>query len=221
MLPRRVLLLGGLGLVAAGQANAQAARTAARGKSQPRLFTAPQIEGPFYPYDTPRVHDADLVRISTDDAPALGQVVHLRGKVMRADGRPLAEHLVEIWQCDANGRYIHPDDDEPRPRDPHFQGYGRTLTDKSGDFAFRTIRPVSYRVGAILTRAPHVHMAVSSRGVRRLTTQLYVEGEPLNDGDSELARIPALLRPGLIRPYVDGGAIERGSQTVHYGIVLL
>jgi protocatechuate 3,4-dioxygenase beta subunit len=218
MLQRRALLLGGLGLVAAGKASA---RTQAQGKPPPRLFTAPQIEGPFYPYDTPKVHDADLVRISADDAPALGRVTHLRGKVMRADGRPLADQMVEIWQCDANGRYVHPEDDEPRPRDPRFQGYGRTLTDKSGDFAFRTIRPVSYRVGTILTRAPHVHMAVSSRGVRRLTTQLYVAGEPLNEGDSELARIPALLRPGLIRPYVDGGHIERGAQTVHYDIVLL
>jgi protocatechuate 3,4-dioxygenase beta subunit len=85
---------------------------------------------------------------------------------------------VEIWQCDANGRYIHRGDDGGRPRDPGFQGYGRFETGRDGGYRFRTIKPVLYP-----GRAPHIHVAVQTPGRRPLVTQIYVEGAPENTGD--------------------------------------
>lgn len=212
---RRGVLLGGLGLVGTGLVAGKAARAA------DRLLTAPQTEGPFYPYETPKITDNDLVRLNAGDAPALGQVTHLFGRAMEPDGTPIPNMLVEIWQCDANGRYHHPDDKEPRPLDVRFQGYGKTVTDEAGDFRFRTIKPVAYGIGGGRYRSPHVHLAASTRGVRRITTQFYVEGDPLNDADLVLAQTPAILRPGLIRPYVDGSAIEPGALQVRYDLVIV
>jgi protocatechuate 3,4-dioxygenase beta subunit len=86
--------------------------------------------------------------------------------------------IVEIWQCDANGRYIHRLDDRRVPRDPGFQGYGRFRTAADGAYRFRTIKPVPYP-----GRAPHIHAAVRAPGKHRLTTQLYVKGAPENPWD--------------------------------------
>lgn len=212
---RRGVLLGGLGMAGAGLLTARGAR------AEDRLFTSPQTEGPYYPYDKPKVFDNDLVRINAGDAPALGQVAHVFGRTIEPDGTPIPDMLIEIWQCDANGRYHHPGDTAPRPLDVRFQGYGRTTTDRNGEFRFRTIKPVAYEIGGGRYRTPHIHLAASSRDVRRLTTQLYVEGEPRNDSDFELARAPAILRPGLIRPYTDGSAIEPGALQARYDIVLI
>ncbi len=215
-LDRRGLVLGGLGLgVALGAAPIARAQ---------EVLTASQIEGPFYPYDLPQEHDADLVRVGSGDAPAMGQVTHVFGTVWATGATPLGGALVEIWQCDANGRYRHPDDLETsRTPDLRFQGYGRTLAGPDGSFRFRTIRPVSYAVsGTDIVRAPHIHVAVSTRGVRRLTSQLYIAGEALNDRDVALSSVtnPA-QRSGLIRPYEDGGVFEAGAQMVRYDLMVL
>jgi protocatechuate 3,4-dioxygenase, beta subunit len=213
---RRGLILTGIGLAAASPLRAAE-----------RLATAPQMEGPFYPYKKPRVQDADLVRLRAGDAPAVGPVVHVLGTAQTFAGEPIADALVEIWQCDSNGRYVHPDDHEDRPRDPRFQGYGKTLTDRQGKFKFRTIRPVSYAVtrpaeaGGNLVRTPHIHLTLSTRGVRRLTTQLYVAGEPLNETDIALAEILPAQRAGLIRPFTNGASLEPGAQMVQYDLVVV
>jgi protocatechuate 3,4-dioxygenase beta subunit len=93
-------------------------------------------------------------------------------------GKPVTGALVEIWQCDANGRYIHSDDRGSRPRDPGFQGYGKTRSGAAGEYRFRTIKPVPYP-----GRAPHIHVAVTAAGHKPLVTQLYVEGARENDQD--------------------------------------
>lgn len=216
-LDRRGLVLGGIGLGTLGMG------IASRVRAQ-QVLTAPQIEGPFYPYDLPPEYDTDLVKLGNGDAQAMGQVTHVFGTVWGPGARPLADAMVEIWQCDANGRYRHPGDLETsRAPDLRFQGYGRTTTGGDGSFRFRTIRPVSYAVtGTDIVRAPHIHVAVSTRGVRRLTSQLYVAGEPLNDGDIALSSVAnPTQRAGLIRPYEDGGAIEPGAQTVRYDLVVM
>lgn len=216
-LDRRGLVLGGLGVAALGLG-------AARGARAQQVPTASQIKGPFYPYDLPKEHDADLVRVGAGDAQAMGQVTHVFGTIWSAEATPLNEALVEIWQCDAHGRYRHPDDLEAgRDPDLRFQGYGRALTGRDGSFRFRTIRPVSYAVtGTPIVRAPHIHVAVSTRGIRRLTSQLYVAGEPLNDSDIALSSVtnPA-QRDGLIRPYEDGGVYENGAQMVRYDLMVV
>ena len=109
--------------------------------------------------------------------PAAGEIVEIVGKVTDDQGRPLAGARVEIWQCDAFGYYHHPRDRGGRA-DPNFQGYGQMVLGEDAAYRFTTIRPVAYP-----GRTPHVHFAVSGPGVSRLTTQMYLAGEPLNDGD--------------------------------------
>lgn len=217
ILGRRELILGGMGALVASRGLAQA--------PAPRLIvTPPQIEGPFYPYDYAFETDTDLVRLGTDDAPALGQLVHFLGTVRAPSGRPYRNVMVELWQADARGKYRHPGDTAPPARDTNFQGYGRTVTDEAGNFRFRTIRPPAYLIDPAREdrRAPHFHLAVSTRGVRRLTTQLYIEGEPLNETDHWLHMVadPA-QRASLIRPMEDSAALERGARRIRYDIVMI
>lgn len=187
-----------------------------------KVITPPQVEGPYYPYDEPGVIDNDLVRLRTGDAQALGHVVHLFGTARTWNGNPIPNLRVDLWQCDANGRYHHPRDRQSRPLDARFQGYGRALTDKDGKFSFRTIKPVSYSMGRVV-RTPHIHLAAfdSRHNVRRLTTQLYIAGEALNDTDQELAKLLPLQREALIRPWTDGSNIERGALQAHYDLLLI
>ncbi len=220
-LVRRGLVLGGL----SGGLVGFSAPAILRAQETPRRVTASQTEGPFYPYDDkPTDQDADLVRMAGVDAQAQGEITHVTGTVWSPSGRPRAGALVEIWQCDHTGRYIHRDDpNTDRPRDAGFQGYGRTITDSQGAFRFRTIKPVTYAAmlgGQQIWRAPHIHAAVSTRGVRRLTTQLYVAGAPQNDSDLLLQQITATEREGLIRAYAPGSGTESGALTVHYDLIV-
>jgi protocatechuate 3,4-dioxygenase beta subunit len=174
--------------------------------------TPPQTEGPFYPDELPRDTDSDLVRVTGADAQALGRVAHVLGRVVDRHGRPLPGLPVEVWQCDAHGRYLARGDAAwfgRRPaRDPGFQGYGRTLTDAGGGYRFRTIRPVAYP-----GRTPHIHFKVrGAKGNELLTTQMYVAGEPGNArdgiygevGPDERERVTVALREA---PEIEGGAL--------------
>lgn len=217
-------LVGGLGVGLVGFA----APAIIRAQDPPSFLppTAFQPEGPFYPYDDmPTDQDTDLVRVTGVGAQAQGQVTHMTGVVRDPFGGPMAGALVEIWQCDNTGRYIHRDDPNvDRPRDTGFQGYGKTLTDARGGFRFRTIKPVAYVavLGAEeVWRAPHIHVAVSTRGVRRLTSQLYVAGDPRNEADILLHPLttPA-QRDGIVRPYAAADSIEAGALQVHYDLIV-
>ncbi len=149
------------------------------------VATPRQTAGPFYPKVKPLDSDADLVHVAGQEEPAAGIVTDVLGRVLGPDGRPEADALVEIWQCDAFGHYRHPLDAARRggEADPRFQGYGRTVSSAEGGYRFRTIRPVAYP-----GRTPHIHFAVTVQGFS-LTTQMYVAGEPLNDRDFILSRI--------------------------------
>ena len=107
--------------------------------------TAAQPRGPFYPDRIPLDKDNDLVRVEGRDGIAEGKITDLQGRVLDPNGGPVEGALVEIWQCDANGRYIHRLDDRRVPRDPNFQGYGRFETTADGRYGFRTIKPVPDR----------------------------------------------------------------------------
>jgi protocatechuate 3,4-dioxygenase beta subunit len=112
------------------------------------------------------------------DGLASGEITDLWGSVLDVNGRPVEGALVEIWQCDAKGRYIHRRDDRRVTRDPNFQGYGRFETAADGRYRFRTVKPVPYP-----GRAPHIHVAVRVPGSRPLVTQMYVKGAPQNRWD--------------------------------------
>ena len=146
-------------------------------RAQGALVPTPrQTTGPFYPVDWAGDIDGDLVRVTGAAAQAQGVVTHLRGRVLNAAGRAMAGATVEIWQCDAFGRYRHPRD-RADGRDAGFQGYGRVVTGTDGAYAFRTIRPVAYS-----GRTPHIHVAVAA-GAAPLVTQFYVAGEAQNGRD--------------------------------------
>ena len=207
---RRRLLLAALGL-AAGV-------LAAGGSAATRKPTPAQSRGPFYPDQLPLDQDNDLTRLrparAATSGSAKGELTDLTGRVLAADGTPLPDALVEIWQCDAHGRYIHTDDRGGRPRDPGFQGYGKTRTGADGGYRFRTIKPVPYP-----GRAPHIHVAVAAADGRRLVTQLYVEGAPENGRDFLRQRLsPAQRRLVTIpfRPRGDGA----GPHTARFDMVL-
>jgi protocatechuate 3,4-dioxygenase, beta subunit len=159
--------------------------------------TEPQIEGPFFPLDVPRVlsdfrqdRDNDLIWVRGKTGFALGTLMELSGRVLGPDGKPLRNVEVQLWQCDNYGRYKHPEDTHTRLIDPNFQGFGQHVTDGDGRYVFRTIRPVVYP-----GRTPHLHFKLkNTTSLDLLTTQMYVAGEPGNASDPFYQAIPTERR---------------------------
>ncbi|HEY8553901.1 MAG TPA: protocatechuate 3,4-dioxygenase [Burkholderiales bacterium] len=159
--------------------------------------TPRQTAGPFYPTRLPLDRDNDLVVVGEGGAQAAGQVTHLRGRILDRRGNPVRNAVVEIWQVDANGVYLHPGSAHHGRRDANFQGFGRFETASSGEYYFRTIRPVPYP-----GRTPHIHFAVHVKGTPPFTTQCYVAGEPLNEHDYVLNSIrDPKARQSVIVPF--------------------
>ncbi len=140
-------------------------------------LTPAQGEGPFYPVEIPADHDNDLTVVGDSDGAAQGEVLLLGGRLLFEDGTPVAGAFIEIWQVDANGIYLHPNDDLAS-RDPNFQGYGESLTDADGNWSFRTIYPARYE-----PRPRHVHVKVRLDGAELLTTQIYFVGDENLESD--------------------------------------
>jgi protocatechuate 3,4-dioxygenase beta subunit len=156
-----------------------AALFAAPGAFAEELTRTPrQTEGPFYPDKLPLDTDNDLLVINDGITPAVGEVTHLGGRILDARGEPLRNALVEIWQVDNTGSYLHTRGATDGTRDGNFQGFGRFLTGSTGEYYFRTIKPVPYP-----GRTPHIHFAVKVKGQEKFTTQCYVQGEPRNERD--------------------------------------
>jgi len=123
---------------------------------------------------------------------ALGQLVHLRARVVDEDGAPLPGAVVEVWHCNAAGKYIHPNDSHDAPEDPNFYGAARMIAGDSGLVELRTIKPGAYPVpdSGGWWRPPHVHFSVWGRvWLSRLVTQMFFPGEPLNETDAVLNAI--------------------------------
>lgn len=146
-------------------------------------LTPAQTEGPFYPDVLPTDTDSDLVRIASLMRDAGGEILQLTGRVLDPAGRPVVGAVVEIWQCDQTGRYLHSGDRARGERDPYFQGFGRALADSDGTYRFRTIRPVPYP-----GRTPHIHYKVYRREGPVLTTQMYVADETTRNARDGLYR---------------------------------
>ena len=108
------------------------------------IRTPRQTEGPFYPVKLPLDTDNDLLIVNDGITPAVGEITHLTGRVLNAKGQPVRNALVEIWQVDNNAAYVHERSDNFKKRDKNFQGFGRFLTGTSGEYYFRTIKPVPY-----------------------------------------------------------------------------
>jgi protocatechuate 3,4-dioxygenase beta subunit len=146
-------------------------------------LTPKQTEGPFYPDHLPLDTDNDLIIVNDSLTPAVGEITHLSGRILDGHGGPLRNVLVEIWQADNNGVYLNSRDTHAK-REANFQGFGRFMTGSSGEYYFRTIKPVLYP-----GRTRHIHFAIKMKGREKWTTQCYVKGEPENAHDGVLKGI--------------------------------
>jgi protocatechuate 3,4-dioxygenase beta subunit len=178
------------------------------------MRTPPQTEGPFYPDRLPLDTDNDLIVVNDALTPAVGQITHLSGKVLDAGGSPIRNAVVEIWQCDSNGVYLHTADDHAE-REKNFQGFGRFLTSSTGEYYFRTIKPVPYP-----GRTPHIHFKVKKGGKELLTTQCYIKGEARNLRDGIFRSTPAQERDALLVAFTPLKDSRIGELTAQFNVVI-
>jgi protocatechuate 3,4-dioxygenase beta subunit len=178
--------------------------------------TPSQTEGPFYPDKLPLDTDNDLIVINEALTPAVGEISYLSGRILDARGGPIRNALVEIWQVDKNGSYLHTKSDNYAKRDTNFQGFGRFLTGSTGEYLFRTIKPVPYP-----GRTPHIHFAIKLKGLEKFTTQCYLKGEPLNETDGVLKRLPASKgKDSLMIPFTPIRGSRTGELAARFDIVI-
>ena len=179
-------------------------------------LTPKQSEGPFYPDRLPLDTDNDLLVINDGITASIGEVTHLSGRLLDASGSPIRNAVVEIWQVDGNGVYLHTGSDGKPGRDANFQGFGRFLTGSTGGYYFRTVKPVAYP-----GRTPHIHFAVKMTGRDKWTTQCYVKGEARNDADRVLQGIKdAKARESVIVDFTAIAESKIGELAAIFDIVM-
>jgi protocatechuate 3,4-dioxygenase beta subunit len=172
LITRRHLVIGG----------AAVAGAAVVARAETLIPTSSQELGPFYPLVRPADHDADLTRLKGRSGVAMGQPINVIGRIVDLHGNPIRNAQVELWQCNAVGRYGHPGDRaNPAALDPNFQGFAQLATDRDGQFKFRSVKPKDYNT-PIGRRTPHIHFSIDGHA-ERLVTQMYFPNEPLNDID--------------------------------------
>jgi protocatechuate 3,4-dioxygenase alpha subunit len=128
-----------------------------------------------------------------------GQRVTIAGTLVEANGQPIPDGMIEIWQANAHGKYNHPEDDQDKPVEKGFLGFGRVPTDESGGFRFHTVKPGRVPGADGKLQAPHIMVSVFARGIlKRMATRIYFPDEPSNAQDSVLNLVPAERRDTLI-----------------------
>jgi protocatechuate 3,4-dioxygenase, beta subunit len=148
-----------------------------------------------------RVADGDHDLTAQHGEVPLGERIIVEGRVLEADGRPVPDTLVEVWQANAAGRYRHDGDRHPAPLDPNFSGAGRCVTDAEGRYRFVTVRPGAYpwKNHDNAWRPAHIHFSVFGRAfTQRLITQMYFPGDPLFAFDPILGSVPEAARERLV-----------------------
>ena len=180
------------------------------------LQTPRQTPGPFYPDHLPLDTDNDLIIINDNLKPAVGEITYLSGRILDASGNPIRDATVEIWQCDKNGAYLHSGSGNAEKRDPNFQGFGRFLTSSTGEYLFRTIKPVAYP-----GRAPHIHFAIKMKGRERWTTQCYIKGDPANPKDGIWKSVKDdALRESITVDFAPLKSARAGELAAHFDLVM-
>ncbi len=187
--------------------------------ASPLRSTLGQILGPFWPTQAKPDLSGDLTRVPGTTGRAMGQVLHVSGRVLNRDGMPVPNAKLDIWQANSFGRYRHPSDRNPAPLDPNFNGFAELASDADGSYRFVTIKPSSYPVDANIIRPAHIHFDVTGR-LNRLVTQMYFEGDPYNASDRWLqsATRPEAL---IVRPQLPTPDFEPDSRIVTFDIVLI
>jgi protocatechuate 3,4-dioxygenase, beta subunit len=180
-----------------------------------RHRTPDQILGPYFPTGHSPAPQADLTSLKGEGL-ALGEIIEVTGTILNIDGEPVRGVPITIWQANTFGRYLHPNDHNPAPLDPHFVGCVGIRSDNDGTYRIKTVKPGAYPAGPDWMRPPHLHFEVHGR-FERLITQMYFPGEPLNACDRLLN---AALRPDLLiakpAPSGDGS----GHSALNFDIVL-
>jgi len=206
LVTRRHLVVG-----AAAVAGVSAAR------AQTLTATSAQDLGPFYPMLRPADHDADLTRVKGRKGIAAGHPIQVIGRIVDLHGNPIRNAEVELWQCNAAGRYDHPGDrGNPAALDPNFQGFARLATNRDGEFRFRSIKPKDYDT-PIGRRTPHIHFDIRGHS-ERLVTQMYFPGEPLNDSDFLLKN--AAPKQSVIAESIDRLSADPQALAFRWNVVL-
>jgi protocatechuate 3,4-dioxygenase, alpha subunit len=138
-----------------------------------------------------------------------GERVTIEGRVTDADGKPVNDAAVEIWQANSQGKYASPEDPQDKPVESGFRGYGRSLTDDAGNFRFRTIKPGRVPGPEGKLQAPHLSVTIFMRGLlKQLVTRVYFPDDPANADDPVLNLVPAERRGTLVARKRPDGALE-------------
>ena len=169
-------------------------------------LTLSELTGPGPTISAITPEDADLTRNAGTDGEAIGQRIIVTGRVLDAQGVPVPHTLVEVWQANAAGRYVHQNDQWPGPLDPNFLGIGRCCTDADGVYRFLTIRPGAYpwKNHPNAWRPAHIHFSLlGPTWAARLITQMYFADDPLLALDPIFNSVPTEpARQRLIAAYV-------------------
>ncbi len=179
------------------------------------LLTPKQTEGPFYPDHLPLDTDNDLLVINEGVTPAIGEVTYVSGRILDSRGEPLRNAVIEIWQCDNNGAYLHSRTGNSDKKDKNFQGFGRFVTGSTGEYLFRTIKPVPYP-----GRSPHIHYKVKRGGRELLVTQLYIKGHPGNEKDGIWKNLKAREREAVTVDFAPLKGAKAGELAAKFDLVL-
>ena len=178
----------------------------------PMVHTLSELAQPVYGHEDIDPLDHDLTRNAAVNGAPLGERIVVSGRVQDERGRPVRHTLVELWQCNAAGRYVHRVDRHDAPLDPNFLGAGRALTDADGRYRFLTIKPGAYPWGnhPNAWRPNHIHFSLfGEHFASRLVTQMYFPGDPLLELDPIYRSTPAGVRERLVSRF-DLGVTEPG-----------
>jgi protocatechuate 3,4-dioxygenase, beta subunit len=199
--------------------------TVKRAPSRPLVViphTLSELTGPVYGHEAVRPEDTDLTRQHAGEP--LGERIIVAGRVVDEDGRPVANTLIEIWQANAAGRYIHVGDQHEAPVDPNFSGAGRAVTDADGRYRFTTIKPGAYpwRNHHNAWRPAHIHFSLFGPSfLSRLVTQMYFPGDPLFAYDPIFQSIPdPAARDRLVAQFDIGSTEAEWALGYTFDIVL-
>ncbi|MEA2985147.1 MAG: protocatechuate 3,4-dioxygenase, beta subunit [Alphaproteobacteria bacterium] len=183
--------------------------------------TLSELTGPVYGHEAVQPGDADLTKQHKGEP--LGERIIVFGRVLDEDARPVPNTLVELWQCNAAGRYVHVVDQHAAPLDPNFTGAGRTMTDAEGRYQFLTVKPGAYPWGNHdnAWRPAHIHFSLFGHSfLSRLVTQMYFPNDPLIPYDPIYAAIPQESRERLISSFDMAATVPNWALAYRFDIVL-
>jgi protocatechuate 3,4-dioxygenase, beta subunit len=189
----------------------------------PLTHTLSEVTGPGPALAEVTEEDADLTRNAGTGEEAMGERIIVTGRVLDEAGNAVPRSIVEIWQCNAAGRYTHEQDQHPAPLDPNFVGAGKCLTDDDGRYRFLTIKPGAYpwRNHPNAWRPAHIHFSLFGPAfVTRLVTQMYFPGDPLHELDPVMGSVPREHRPRMIAVYDHAVTEEEWALGYRFDIVL-